>query len=587
MICLIRPPAVEWFRFTSTSITLPLGLAYIAGALETSGRKVHVIDAVGEGPDVVTRYYKGHLIGIPLRDIVARIPADAEWVGITAIFTHEWPAVVRLIDLIKETRPELTVVLGGEHITSMPEFCLMTSKADVLVLGEGEESVVDLADALETGRDLGEIDGLVFRRGQNVVVNKRRHRTKDVDSIPWPAWQHFNIKTYHDHRYMGGMYSNALTVPLLATRGCPYQCTYCSAPNMWLPQWIPRDPVKVVDEIQFYVDKYGARNFPFQDLTAITQKNWIVDFCKEILKRGLKITWQLPSGTRSEAVDTEVAKLLRQSGMVNMAYAPESASEVTRQLIKKKMKTDKLMASIEAAVAAGLNVNLFFVIGFPHDKKEHIVESLPTVERFAEAGVHDIGLNFFMMLPGTELFHSLYDDGKVQLDRGFFLQILHSNSLLPARSYSEHLSVLDLFLMKLRIYLRFYRAKKKSAEHVGLFSSLKTALKGLFSKDEHESRMESAFRNMILLTRGTLRVMFGRPWLSRKEEDRMFASWDAIYREIRRRKLAEGIIPKAPADTTQLHQGNVILTLKKDHSTPRSFPMPTKKEVRELAAATA
>ena len=119
MICLIRPPAVEWFRFTSTSITLPLGLAYIAGALEASGRTVHVLDAVGEGPDVLTRYYKGHLIGIPLKDIVARIPADAEWVGITAIFTHEWPAVVRLIDLIKEARPELTVVLGGEHMRTI------------------------------------------------------------------------------------------------------------------------------------------------------------------------------------------------------------------------------------------------------------------------------------------------------------------------------------------------------------------------------------------------------------------------------------------------------------------------------------
>ena len=99
--------------------------------------------------------------------------------------------------------------------------------------------------------------------------------------------------------------------------------------------------------------------------------------------------------------------------------------------------------------------------------------------------------------------------------------------------------------------------------------------------------MESAFRNMILLTRGTLRVTFGRPWLSRRAEDRMFASWDAIYRQIRRRKLAAGIVAKAPADTTLLHLGNVITVLKKDHGTPRAFPMPTRKEIRELAAATA
>lgn len=88
------------------------------------------------------------------------------------------------------------------------------------------------------------------------------------------------------------MFTNDLTIPLLATRGCPYQCRFCSAPNMWAPRWIPRDPVKVVDEIQYYVEHFGARNFPFQDLTAIVRKDWIVAFCREILRRGLDIRWQ-------------------------------------------------------------------------------------------------------------------------------------------------------------------------------------------------------------------------------------------------------------------------------------------------------
>src|SRR5262245_3189548 len=232
MICLIRPPAVEWLRFSNTSITLPLGLAYIAGALEASGRQVRVSDAVGEAPRKLTRYYKGHLIGLTAEEIVARIPVDADWLGITCIFTHEWPFVVRLIDLIKKAHPHLKVVVGGEHITSMPEFCLMTSKADALVLGEGEETSVALAEAYETGRDLAEVDGIVYRDKYRVVVNRRRTRTKDIDSIARPAWDHFKVHTYHEHRYAGAMYAGSVTVPILATRGCPYQCSYCSAPNM-------------------------------------------------------------------------------------------------------------------------------------------------------------------------------------------------------------------------------------------------------------------------------------------------------------------------------------------------------------------
>src|SRR4029450_7497130 len=97
------------------------------------------------------------------------------------------------------------------------------------------------------------------------------------------------------------------------------QCTYCSAPNMWLPRWIARDPVKGVDEIEMYVRKFGAGNFPFQDLTAIIQKDWIKTFCNERIRRNPHIQWQLPTGTRSEAIDPEVARLLKASGMTSMA----------------------------------------------------------------------------------------------------------------------------------------------------------------------------------------------------------------------------------------------------------------------------
>jgi radical SAM superfamily enzyme YgiQ (UPF0313 family) len=89
---------------------------------------------------------------------------------------------------------------------------------------------------------------------------------------------------------------------------------------MWLPLWIPRDPISVADEIEYYVKKFGAGNFPFQDLTAIIKRDWIKAFCEEIIKRKLNITWQLPTGTRSEAIDNEIAFLIKKSGMTSMAY---------------------------------------------------------------------------------------------------------------------------------------------------------------------------------------------------------------------------------------------------------------------------
>ena len=190
------------------------------------------------------------------------------------------------------------------------------------------------------------------------------------------------------------MYSSRMTVPILATRGCPYQCTYCSAPNMWMPRWIPRNPVKVVDEIAGYVERYGAGNFPFQDLTAIIQKEWIKAFCQEMIRRKLNVLWQLPTGTRSEAIDPEVANLLREAGMTAMAYAPESGSDETRRLIKKKMTASKLFQSIDAAAGAGLNVSVFLVIGFPHDRPEHLADNLPFIDELSKHGVNDIGVGY-------------------------------------------------------------------------------------------------------------------------------------------------------------------------------------------------
>ena len=577
LICLIKPPVVECFRFGPESflISPPLGLAYIAGALLAADRKVTVIDAVAEGPKTMTRYYKGYLIGLPLAEIVARIPPETSIVGITVIFTHEWPEIVHLVDLIKQQRPELTVVLGGEHITAMAEFCLATSKADILVLGEGEETIVELVDALDSGRPLDEIDGLAFRDNKRIIVNKRRRRMTEVDALAPPAWDMFDLKTYHDHRYVGGIYSASMTVPILGTRGCPYQCTYCSAPNMWTPRWDPRDPIKVVDEIEGYIHKYGAGNFPFQDLTAIIKKDWIIKFCQEILRRKLKITWQFPTGTRAEAIDDEVAQLLLQSGMISMAYAPESGSETTRKLIKKKMHTGRLFESLRAAVTAKLDVKAFLVMGFPHDTREHLMENMPFLDRLAAEGLSNIEVGFYLALPGSELFYSLYDAGKFRIDRDYFRHLLHSGWFWPAHSYSESLNRFALSLLKLRIYLRFYAARRSPSERASPFFAMLRVFRKLLSSGPQGSKLQMALLNVLKSAYDTLIARAKPAWLPSRQEAQMFGNWETIYRELRRTKLADGLIQQLPADTSELHLSNYVPMLQADHRNARSFNLPS------------
>src|SRR5262249_12141821 len=154
---------------------------------------------------------------------------------------------------------------------------------------------------------------------------------------------------------------------------------------------------------EHYVKQYRATNFPFHDLTAIVKKEWIVEFCKEMIRRQLDVTWQLPTGTRCEVIDEEVAPLLAASGGRSMSFAPESGSERTRRLIKKRMKTESLMRAVSSAVAARLNLSVLLVIGFPHETEDDLRETERLVRVLARMGVDDIAVAFFYPIPATEL----------------------------------------------------------------------------------------------------------------------------------------------------------------------------------------
>ena len=569
-IQLIRLPATECFRFATTTISLPLGLAYISSSLKEYGLKVEVIDAVAEAPKNRTGYIKGYLIGLSLKEIVEKINPNVLAIGISVIFTHEWPMAVKLLSLIKEKFPSIPIILGGEHVTAMPEFCLNTSCADYVVMGEGEETIIELMNAIKNKKTFQEIEGIGYRINNQVVINNRRNRQRSIDKIPYPDWDSFDVKGYHENRFVGGMFSDGITIPILATRGCPYQCTYCSAPSMWSPLWLPRDPILVVDEIEYYVKKFGAGNFPFQDLTAIIKRDWIKAFCEELIKRELNINWQLPTGTRSEAIDSEIAFLIKKSGMISMAYAPESGSEETRKYIKKKMKTDRLFDSIDAAAQADLNVAVFLVIGFPHDLPKHLEENKNFVERLAKHGVTDLSVGFYMALPGTELFHSLYDSNKIKLDIKYFKHILDSLALFPSQKYCPAISRTNLFLWKLKFYIKFYKSKKLKNSKSTLLNSVIIALRGIFSSKGHDSKLQTAFHNAYISLVDTVKSKSKR-WISKKEELNLFEEWDNIYRQIRKEKLSKNIVKVSPADTRDLHKSNIINQVQKDHKTARSI----------------
>ena len=458
-IQLVHPPVyINENGLTALRPSLPMGLAYIAAVLRDDGHQVSVIDALGAAPNQTVKDGDIWRIGLSTDEVVARIDPDTKVIGVTSMWSYAWPIVRELIHKLKARWPDKPIVCGGEHFTAVTDRSMAEAPIDFIVQGEGEETAIALFRALEIGLDLSVIPGIAYRDAKGELrKNPRRDRIRNVDEIPWPAWDLFDVKAYDDNRLVTGIYFG-VTVPILATRGCPYQCTYCSSPGMWTTRWFARTPKDVADEIEHYVKQYGATNFPFQDLTAILKREWVVEFTQEILARKLQITWQLPAGTRSEIIDDEVARLLVASGCRSINLAPESGSERTRKHMKKMITDEKLFRAAKAAVRNRLNVGIFLVLGYPTDEPIDMRATARMVRKLARVGVDDVSAGFFFPLPNTEIYRELEAQGKVTLNDDFLkLPIyVHNKFMSPERNYNPHMTARQMTRWKYWIVANFY-----------------------------------------------------------------------------------------------------------------------------------
>ena len=218
-----------------------------------------------------------------------------------------------------------------------------------------------------------------------------------------------------------------------------------------------RDVTKLVDEIIYFKGIYNITNVDFYDLTAIINKAWIIAFCKELLDRNVNITWQLPSGTRTEVLDAEVAEYLSISGCKNLSYAPESGSPQVLNLIKKKVSLDNMIVSMRECLKHGLNIKLHILIGLPEEKTRDIFKTLWLILKVSWYGANDVAPSVFMAYPGSAIFTKLEKEGKIDMETDeYFHSMLDADNLLKIKFYNDNFSQTALRLYWLAALLLFY-----------------------------------------------------------------------------------------------------------------------------------
>ena len=469
-VVLVQPPAVVFPQSLSTTGPVPpLGLAYLAAALRHAGHHVRLIDAVGEGAGSAEDFRSAvgtlRRIGLSPAEIVDRIDPDVQLIGLGHMFLHEWPLVRETAERARARFPDVPIICGGENATAYWRWMFeQTDALDAVVLGEGELTAIRIADRVAEGRSFHDLPSVVPAvgraegRSSDPPGSDRApglpDRIRRLDAIPAPAWDLVPLDRYwRDGNFLG--VQKGRSMPMLATRGCPYRCSFCSSPQMWTTRYSVREPAEVVDEISGYVERYGVDDIDFCDLTAITKRQWTLDLCDELERRDLGITWQLPIGTRSEALDAEVLRRLWETGCRNITYSPESGSPRMLARWDKRLDLDHLLASMRAASATGLTVHMNTIIGHPDETVRDLLLTWRLFIRCALAGCDTGSPIMFCPYPGSADFTALVEAGRVDVD-DHYVYIALSRGSSAHRSFNPRLSGRTLRLVQLAMLATFY-----------------------------------------------------------------------------------------------------------------------------------
>ena len=314
-ILLIRPPVTYYRNVAVYSPYEPLGLMYLAAFLRKNNfADVAILDASAKNS--VSRwdgdFFKIGTADESLREEIAAYAPDV--VGISAMFTINSKGAHDTAAIVKSINPNIPVLVGGAHASAFPECILRYVSVDYLVKGEGEITLLEFLKAWTESGDVSGVHGLVYRKGGEICSAPKREFCRDLDAFPFPARDLVDMRIYLDEYYNRTHAMSPPRATVVTSRGCPYNCIFCSIQSLWCRSYRARSPKNVVDEIEFLVSKYGVKEIAFFDDNLSFYRNRMAEICDEIFRRGLDIKWCTPNGIAIWTLDEELLRKMRRSG---------------------------------------------------------------------------------------------------------------------------------------------------------------------------------------------------------------------------------------------------------------------------------
>ena len=369
---------------------MPLGLGYLGAVLYKNHFEVNVIDC--QAQKVSHKQF---------REEISKVQPDI--VGITST-TLTYKSALQIAKIAKEVWPNCIIAIGGPHVTFWDDKALQEAPAlDIVVRGEGENTMLELAQRVENHQPFYDLAGTTCRKGTEIIKNPNRPYLENLDSLPFPAlhlWQHTeNLRKY-----------GTIPYPVMTSRGCVYWCNFCTAVRMFGRRYRMRSPKNVVDELEFLHKNYYANQFTFYDDSFTVDQVRTAEICDEIRRRGLNIKWDCE--TRVDMVSKELLVKMREAGCIAVWFGVESGSKKVLNSMGKGFSLAQTRRAFKWAKEAGLMTVAGVILGFPGETKESAWETIRFVK---ELNPNDVGFYIATPYPGTPMYEEVKANGSLKI----------------------------------------------------------------------------------------------------------------------------------------------------------------------------
>ena len=367
---------------------VPAGLCYLHSTLREAGFDAVLANFSGWSDAAISREVK---------KLQPRIAAISQW-------THNRHASSSLASLIRKLHPTCLILMGGAHASFRSRHLLKQESAvDAVVVGEGEETLLELAERISTGLDWRDVKGLACRKGNSIVTTPPRPALRNLDSLPFPA--------LHLQKHSLGIDHTLQAEFVITARGCPSACSFCSSPNFWNRKVRFRSPQNVVDEIIFLRDTFGLIYFSIRDDTFTADRSRAIEICRLLIERRVFVVWNCQS--RVTAIDAELLLWMKRAGCEGIQLGVESGSPRILRMLEKSITPAQVEHASQLVKHAGINLSVYLISDVPGETEEDISATIQLMHRIRPDDGYVSPLAYF---PGTLLFEKAVAEGRIADD---------------------------------------------------------------------------------------------------------------------------------------------------------------------------